>query len=105
MDNIELKEKCIQLYIEEGKTLSDIAKEVGYSRTHITNLIEDDPRVKTSRNIRKIKVYKRMDNNQLRIDIPTEFIEKLGISHNKNISEYVKVLFNENNKNIIIAKA
>lgn len=100
----ELKEKCIFLYVKKNKTFSDIAKEVGYSRTYITNMIKEDPRIIAKRNEKIIKVYKRANTNQMRIEIPTEFIEKLGISHNKNIAEYVKILFNESAKKIIIEK-
>ena len=39
------------------------------------------------------------------IYIPTEFIEKLEISNDKNINEYVDITLDEKSKNIKIQKA
>lgn len=104
MDKKELKEKCINMFLE-GKTYTEIAKLTNWSRTYISRLIEDDERVINKKNTRKIKVTKRKNRKQMVIYIPTEFIEKLGISNNKNINEYVNIILDEKAKNIKIQKA
>lgn len=104
MDKKELKEQCISMFLE-GKTYTEIAKLTGWSRTFISRLIENDKRVIDKRNTRKIKVTKRKNRKQMVIYIPTKFIEKLGISSDKNINEYVDIILDEKSKNIKIQKA
>lgn len=104
MDRENLKEKCLNMYLNENKTLEEIAELTGWSRTYITNLMKDDARYKEKKNNRKLKVYKRKTTNQMLIYITTEFIEKLGISKDSKKSEYVDVSFDENTKSIIIKK-
>lgn len=106
MDNKKLKEQCVQLYLR-GKKYTEIAKLTGWSRTYITNLIKDDIRVINKKNIKKIKVTKRKDNKQMLIYIPVEFIEKLGISRDRNVIEYVDIQLDTNSseeKRLIIKK-
>lgn len=103
MSKEELKEQCINMYLD-GKTYVEIAKLTGWSRTYITNLIKADERIKELRNTKKIKVHKRKDNRQMVIYIPTEFIEKLGVSRDFNKEDFVNVRIDEKNKNIIIEK-
>ena len=103
MDKKLLKEQFIKLFLE-GKNYSEIEKLTGWSRTFITRLIENDARIIAKKNTKKIKVYKRKDNNQFQIYIPNEFIRKLGITENLNNNEYVDIFFDEDNKNIIIKK-
>lgn len=100
----ELKEKCIKMYLDDKKTLEEIAKLTGWSRTFITNLIKDDERFIKEKNTRKIKVSKRKNGKQLVVYIPTEFIEKLGVSKNIDMSEYVDIYANEEDKTITIKK-
>ncbi len=104
MNKKELKEKCINMFLE-GKTYTEIAKLTNWSRTYISRLIEDDERVINKKNTRKIKVTKRKNRKQMVIYIPTEFIEKLEISNDKNINEYVDITLDEKSKNIKIQKA
>lgn len=103
MDNKELKKQCIRLYLE-GKTYTEIAKLTGWSRTFITNLIKTDKKIIERKNTRKIKVSKRKNNKQMIIYIPTEFIEKLGISKDTNKTEYVNISIDEESKTMIIKK-
>mgnify|MGYP001092142393 CR=1 FL=1 len=100
----KLKEKCIKMYLEDHKTLEEIAKLTNWSRTFITNLIKNDERYIKEKNTRKIKVSKRKERRQLAIYIPTEFIEKLGISRDIDKTEYVNISLAEDNKTIIIKK-
>lgn len=103
MDKTELKEQCIQLYLE-GKTYVEIEKLTGWSRTSIANLIQDDKRVIDKKNTKITKVYKRQDNKQMSIYIPTEYLEALGITSNNDIEEYVEINCNKNEKTLIIRK-
>ena len=103
MEKKELKEKCIELYLQ-GKTYSEIAKLTNWSRKYITDLIKNDKKIIEKNNVKKIKLYKRKDNKQIQIYIPTEFIKKLGISKDTFDIEYVDIYFDENNKNIVIKK-
>ena len=104
MDREKLKKQCLDMYINEHKTLEEIAKLTGWSRTYITNLIKNDARYVDKKNNKKLKVYKRKTTNQMLIYITTEFIEKLGISKDFNKTEYVDVSFDEKNQSIIIKK-
>ena len=103
MDNYLLKEEFIKMFLD-GKTYTDISKQTGWSRTFITNLIKDDERVKDCEHYKKIKVYKRNDNKQMIIPIPTDFIKKLGILEDIDKPEYVDIYLDEKNERIIIKK-
>ena len=103
MNKKELKEQCVKMYCE-GKSYVEIAKLTGWSRTYISNLIKNDERIKKMNNTKKIKVQKKKKDNRLVVYIPTKYIEKLGISKDFNIDEYVDVTIDEKNKNIIIEK-
>ena len=103
MDKKNLKEKCVNLYLD-GKTYTEIAKLTNWSRKFITDLIKNDSRVIVKNNTKKIKVCKRKDNRQMIIYIPTEYIEKIGISKNKENAEYVDITIDRNNESIIIKK-
>lgn len=104
MDKKRLKEDCIKLFLE-GKNYAEIAKQTGWSRTTITNLIKDDERVKEKLNCKKIKVHKRKDEGRLTVLVPTQFLKKIGISKDLDKQEYVVAKFDEKTKNIIIEKA
>ena len=103
MDKKELKKGCIEMYLT-GKTYTEIAKLTGWSRTFITDLIKNDEKIIEKNNTKKIKVYKRKDNNQMTLYIPTEYIEKIGISKDKADTEYVDITFDKNTESIIIKK-
>ena len=103
MDKKELKKYCINMFAN-GSTLSNIAKDTGFSRTYITNLIKDDKKYLNIKDNRKIKVYKRKNYKQMTIHIPTEFIKAIGISEDKNKDEFVNVFHDATNNQIIIKK-
>lgn len=103
MDTRKLKEQCICLFLQ-GKNVSEIAKLTGWSRTYVYNLIKNDKRFIESKNKKEVKVYKRKDNNQFSIYIPSIFLEKLGISHDTDKTEYVDLSYDEKSKSIIIKK-
>ena len=103
MEKEDLKNKCIELYLE-GKTYTEIAKLTGWSRTFITNLIKNDEKIVEQKNKRIIKVYKRKNNNRMVIYIPTEFIENIGISKDITQSDYVDIFVDKKNKSITINK-
>ena len=103
MEKEKLKEEFIKLY-SEGKSYVEIAKLTGWSRTYISKMIKNDERVKAIKNTKEIKVQKKKSGNRLVIYIPTQYVEKLGISRTSNKDEYVNVTVDEKNKNIIIKK-
>lgn len=103
MEKSKLKEQCVKLYLE-GKTYTEIAQKTGWSRTYITNLIKSDERIITKKNNKKLKVFKRKDNHQMILYIPTDYLKKIGISSDSNISEYVDISLNGKDKSIIIKK-
>lgn len=103
MENAKLKEECVNLYLS-GNTYMKIAHKTGFSRTFITNLIKDDKRVIEKNNHKKLKVFKRKDNNQMVLYIPTKYLKKIGISNDITKIEYVDVSIDEEHKTIIIKK-
>ncbi|HAB66510.1 MAG TPA: hypothetical protein DCE23_03985 [Firmicutes bacterium] len=103
MNKKDLKEYCIQLFAE-GKTITEIAKLTSYSRKYIANLLKEDEKYIQLKNTKKLKVYKRKNNGQMMVYIPTSFLEKLGISRNKNNAEYVNVFYDKKENKIIISK-
>ena len=103
MNKEELRKYCIDM-LAKGNTIVKIAKQTGFSRTYISNLIKEDDQYKIIKNKRKIKVYKRKKYKQMTIHIPTEFIKGIGISENKNIEEFVNIFYDRFNNQIIIKK-
>ena len=104
MDKNKFKEQCLQLFIN-GETLSEISKLTGKSRTYITNLIKDDENYINIKQNRKIKVYKRKNYKQMTIHIPTEFIKGIGVTEDKNKTDFVNVFYDKEKKQIIIKKS
>ena len=103
MNKEELREYCMDM-LAKGNTIVKIAKQTGFSRTYISNLIKEDDQYKIIKNKRKIKVYKRKKYKQMTIHIPTEFIKKIGISEDKTKEEFVNIFYDTNNNQIIIKK-
>jgi hypothetical protein len=103
MEKEELRKYCIDMFAK-GNTIVKIAKQTGFSRTYISNLIKEDDQYKIIKNKRKIKVYKRKKYKQMTIHIPTEFIKKIGISEDKTKEEFVNIFYDTNNNQIIIKK-
>lgn len=104
MNKKELKEKCINMYLQ-GKTFTEIAKLTGWSRTFITNLIKNDKRIIDKRNTIKIKVYKNKKTKRISLTLNKETLNKIGISDDSYKDEYVNVLYNEKDNSIVIRKA
>lgn len=104
MDKKELKEKCINMYLQ-GKTFTEIAKLTGWSRTFITNLIKNDKRIINKRNITKIKVYKNKKTKRISLTLNKETLNKIGVSDDSYKDEYVNVLYDEKDNSIVIRKA
>ena len=96
MNKEELRKYCIDM-LAKGNTIVKIAKQTGFSRTYISNLIKEDDQYKIIKN--KRKKYKQMT-----IHIPTEFIKKIGISEDKTKEEFVNIFYDTNNNQIIIKK-
>lgn len=103
MNKEDLRKYCIDM-LAKGDTIVKIAKQAGFSRTYISNLIKEDDQYKIIKNKRKIKVYKRKKYKQMTIHIPTEFIKKIGISEDKTKEEFVNIFYDTNNNQIIIKK-
>ena len=99
----EIKETAIKLYIE-GKKMTEIAKITGCSRNFIGNLIREDERIKQYKNKKIVNVYKRINQTRINVPISTDYWEKIGISKDCNIKEYVEITVDEDSKTIIINK-
>ena len=102
-NNEKIKEESIQLFLK-GKTISEIAKTLKYSREHISRLIKDDPKIKLYRNKKIAYIYKRKTKSEMTVSIPTAFWKKIGISMNTNINEKVEISVDEQEKMIIIKR-
>ena len=103
MNEKDLRKYCIDMFAK-GSTIISIAKQTGFSRTYISNLIKEDNQYKIIKNKRKIKVYKRKNYKQMTIHIPTEFIKGIGISEDKAKDEFVNIFYDVTNNQIIIKK-
>lgn len=97
-----LREKFVELY-SNGKNVSQISLETGYSRKFITGLLKGDCSSEDALH-KKIKVYKRSDNHQMSVYIPTPFLTKIGISQNVKDVDFVDVLLSKDSNEIIIKK-
>lgn len=104
MDKKEFKEYSINL-LNEGKTISEISRLTNKSRKYITTLLKDDERYINLKNNKRIKVYKRKNGSHMMIYIPTSYIEALGVTKDRNKSDYVNVCFDKKNSVIMIEKA
>lgn len=104
MNETELKEKCIKLFLQ-GKTFTEIAKLTGWSRTYITSLIKNDKRIIDKRNTTKIKVYKNKKIKRISLTLNKETLEKIGVSEDLSKEEYVDIIYDKKNNVIVIKKA
>ncbi len=102
-DKSERKEKAVQLYLE-GKTYSEIAKIIGYSRYYVSTLIREDSRIKNYKNKKVLKLYKKPNYSKITVPINLDFWEKIGISKDASIIENVEISVDEEKKIIIIKK-
>lgn len=98
-----LKNKCVELYLQ-GKKMVEISNIVGCSRNFVGQLIKNDERVKKYKNKKTIRVYKYKNQNRMRISISTSFLEKIGISGDCAVTDFVDVEIDENTKVITIKK-
>lgn len=103
MENEELKEQCVQLFLD-GKNYTEIAKLTNHSRQYITKLIKDDVRTKEQLNKKIIKVSKLKNNSRCRVSLSTSFLGKIGISTDYKKDDYVELTVDENSKIITIKK-
>ncbi len=103
MNKKELINYCVDMFAN-GDTIVNIAKQTGFSRTYISNLIKKNEQYKIIKNTRKIKVYKRKNYKQMTIHIPTEFIKGIGISEDRTKDDFVNVFYDTTNNQIIIKK-
>lgn len=98
-----LKKKCIELYIQ-GKNMVEIAKDVNCSRNYVGTLIKDAPEVKRYKNSKTVKIYKLKTRTQMNVPISVDFLEKIGVSRDVDINEYVDVAVDDKKKEITIKK-
>lgn len=95
----ELKEKAIQLYLE-GKNYTKIAKELNISRNYVSRIIKDDIRVVEKEHI--LKVSKKCPKNLV---ISNKFLNKIGITNNSKIDEYIEISIDIKNNCILLKKS
>lgn len=95
----DLKEKAIELYLN-GKTYNEIGKKLGYSREYIGNMIRNDKRVLESKNNVKLKI-ERIDNGG-RVYLNKNLLSKLGINLSNENDKYVNIIYDKNQKQIVI---
>lgn len=93
-----LKEKAVQLYLE-GKTYIEIAKILNVSRNYVSNLIKDDVRV-----IEKSKIIKVTKGSHKFLKIGINLLNKIGITSNSDVDEYVEISVNSKENAIIVKK-
>jgi len=98
-----LKEKFIEMYLE-GKTIIEISKIMNYSRNFVGRTIKDDERVINYRNIKTLKVIKYKNNNKMLVPITTSLLEQIGISKDREHSDYVDIKLDNDAKTITIKK-
>lgn len=94
----QLKENAVELYLE-GKTYTEIAKILGISRTYASTLIKDDIRV-----IEKKKILKVSKTRPKKLIIRNTLLNKIGITNNPNIDEYVEISVNTKDNSILVKK-
>lgn len=100
----DLKVKCVELYLA-GKTMQDISDIVGCSRNFVGQLIKDDERIKKYKNGTRLKVYKYKNQKKMNVPISVYFLEKIGISNDCSVIDFVDVEVDENKKIITIKKS
>ena len=96
-----IKETAIKLFLE-GKNYTEISKLTNCSRNYISNLIRNDERVKDRKNKTVLKVYKNQKTKKMRLTLSIDFLRKIGISKDTTVTDYVDVILDENNEQIII---
>ncbi len=99
----EMKEQAVLLYLK-GKTYIDIAEIIGCSRNYVSNLIKNDERVVKKQNLKVLKIHNSTPTTKKSLTIGINVLNKIGISRNNDIEEYVELLIDESNKQILIKK-
>lgn len=97
----EMREKAIQLYLE-NKKYDEIGKILNCSRNYASKLIRNSEKVIEKKNTKILKVTKNKNKKNLRIGI--NLLNEIGINNNSEIDEYVKATVDRINKQIIIKK-
>lgn len=98
-----LRKKCVELYLD-GKSMSEISKVVNCSRNYVGQLLKNTKEVIQYRNKSKVKVFKYKSINKMTVPISVNFLNKIGISKDVNVAEYVDVSVDDKKKEIIIRK-
>lgn len=110
--NNELKNKILKLYFEDNQTMQEISNIVNISRYTISKILHQDNRFikdKTKRKLDRLRkpqirklIFNKKDNSYtVKVSIPYNYIEKLGLNIEDKI---VDVKLDENNKRIEITK-
>lgn len=99
----EMKEEAIKLYLED-KNYIEIAKIIGCSRNYVSNLIKEDTRVKSYKNKKIVKLYKKLNQSKITIPISLDYWQKIGVSKNPNIAENIEITVDEKKQIILIKK-
>lgn len=100
----KLQKKFVGMYLEEKKSIKNIAEITGYSRMFVSNLINQDNKVQEQRNKKKIKLYKHKNAKKISVFIPINFWRKIGIDKNAKSIDYVDIQLDELNNQIIIKR-
>lgn len=110
--NDELKNRILKLYFEDNETMQKISDTVNISRYTISKILHQDNRFVKDQEIRKLERLKKPqkrklifnkkgDSYNVKVSIPYNYIEKLGLSIENKM---VDVKLDENNKKIEITK-
>lgn len=99
----QLKEEAIQLYLA-GNNMTEIGKTIGCSRNFVSELIKGDKRIKQYKNKKKVKLYKWKNQSRITLPVSVEYWEKIGVSKDINIHEFVEIMVDEDSKTIVIKK-
>lgn len=99
----EMKERAIKLYLE-GKTYIEIAEIIGCSRNYVSNLIKNSDEVIKKQTNKILKVYKNPNRTKKNLTIGIELLSLIGIDRDESIDDYVQIIFDEKNENLILKK-
>ena len=99
----EMKRIALELFLN-GKNYTEIANSLGCSRNYISHLINNEDEVIKRKYTKVFKVYKNPNGTKKHLTIGIELLSLIGVSRNKDENDYVKIIFDEKNKNLILKK-
>ena len=110
--NEKIKSDILNLYFKEKYTMQEISDKTSISRYTISKILHQDKRFEDEKNNRKEEKLKQPQVNKLifdknkntfnvKVSIPYNYIEKLGLSRDDRI---VEVKLDEKKEKIIIKK-